>query len=236
MGGTTSCLVVVKEGFGHRKLDIFVEIKHVEGRHPVSVGRFMMDEEGKRLRLVAILEELYGMIRNEFRGIALLFDVLPSSLFRTETRVVIVALARENMVVVEAFRLTKHVPFAYHTRLITSLLQVFAHERRVLVDRTVKGSLSALVAIHASHQAGSAGGAEGVLDISTAEEHSSLGKPVEIGRRSLSGKLVSVGTNCLIGMVVAHDVDDVPTLCLSTLHGTTAKEKEGKFLHDIGFC
>ena len=195
-----------------------------------------MHEERKGLVLVPSLKELNRVVGNEVRGIAFLHDILAVRVFGTEPWVVVVALARKNLIGVEAFWLAEHVPLAYHTCLIACLLQVFADEWCILVYRTVQCPLPALVAVHASHQASTAGGAERVLDVSSLEEHTALCKAVQVGRRSLLRELMAVSTNSLIGMVVAHNIDDVPALCLSSCCSTAAKKKrkEGGF-HGLGF-
>ena len=194
-----------------------------------------MHEERKGLVLVTSLKELNRVVGNEGRGLAFLPYILAVRGFGTEPWVVVVALARKNLIGVEAFWLAEHVPLAYHTCLIACLLQVFADEWCVLVYRTVQCPLPALVAVHASHQASTAGGAKRVLDVSSLEEHTALCKAVQVGRRSLLRELVSVSTDGLIAVVVAHDIDDVPALCLSSCCSTAAKKKrkEGGF-HGLG--
>ena len=182
----------------------------------------MMNKEGERFILVTLLEELNSVICDEICCVTFLDDILPISFFRTEFGVIIVALTRKDMIGIEPFRLAKHVPLTNHTGLITSLLKVFTYERSILVNRTIERSLTALMTIHSGHQTGTTGCAERVFYISATEKHSSFSKTVKVWSWSLLAQLMSIRADGLIGMVVAHDIDDIPTLSRCSIEGTTA--------------
>ena len=151
MGSTTSGGIVIVEGLGQGELDVFIEVEHVKWRHPVAMGCLVVDEECKRLLFVTLLEKLYCVIGNEVSSITFLYNVLSFCLFRTESWVVIVTLPWKDLIGIETFRLAKHVPFTYHTCLIACLLQVFANEWSILVNRAIQRPLATLMTIHSRH-------------------------------------------------------------------------------------
>ena len=113
-----------------------------------------MDEEGKGSALVALLEELDGMVGDEICHVTFLGNILDSGLRRTETRTIVLALILKNVVLVEAFRLASHVPFAHDSSLVACGLEHLAHEGDGAVDAFVQPPLPILVTIQAGHQTG----------------------------------------------------------------------------------
>ena len=72
MGRRAALGVVVIEVLGHGELHILVEVVIFGFGHPVAVRRLVVYEQAEGFALVAPLEELYGVVGDECRGVALL--------------------------------------------------------------------------------------------------------------------------------------------------------------------
>ena len=75
MGRRAALGVVVIEVIGHGELHIFVEVVIFGFGHPVAVRRLVVYEQAEGFALVAPLEELYGVVGDERRRVALLANI-----------------------------------------------------------------------------------------------------------------------------------------------------------------
>ena len=166
-----------------------------------------MEEQAEGLVGIAVFQPLEGDVRGDVRGIAGTDDSFPVA---DEHGIVIVALAGEDVPVVEPRRVAHQVPFPDHRRLVPPGLQEFregllaAVEVAVLVVREPVG-----MAVLAGQQAGPGRTAQGVGDEAVREPGPFVGQPVDMGRPHVP---LVIGADGLVRMVVAHDVHDVQRL------------------------
>ena len=112
---------------------------------------------------------------------------------------------------VEPCRLGYKMPFSYYGSLVSALLQQF----RECLLRTVENAgivgEAIRVAMLACEHAGAAGTAERVCHKTVCKLHSVGCNAVDVGSAYIT---VVVRTDCLIGVIVAHDEEDVHSLLL----------------------
>ena len=218
--GRAACGVVVVEGLGHRELHVVVLAEVLDVGLPVAVGRLVVEHKAERLRLVAVVHELDGVVGGEVGAVALLHDVLAAgSVSAAILRVPVLSLVVVDVVVVEALGVATHVPLADDGSLVASLLQQLGEEGARCVDALAELSLSVLVAVESCHKTCARRCGKRVLHESLVETHSALCDAVDVGCRCKLAYGVAVGRDALEGMVVAHDVNNVWTLCCGFLLG-----------------
>ena len=172
----------------------------------------VVNEQTERLRCITMVEEVDGVVGDEVGGIAFLADILPTRCRTLELRIPVGALVVEHMITVEALRLAHEVPLANHARLVARLLQQFGEEGARGVNALEQHLLSVLMTVETCDETGTTGRRQRVFDKRLVEAHSLPGNTVDVGRRREPSYRMSVGRDGLVGMVVAHDVDDVGPL------------------------
>ena len=100
-------------------------------------------------------------------------------------------------------------PLAYNGCLIARLLQQFGEERARGVDALAQLALSVLMAVLTGHKAGARRRRERVLNEGTVEAHTTLSESVDIRGWCEFGECAAVCADALVGMVVAHDINNV---------------------------
>ena len=174
----------------------------------------MMHHEAEGLLLVSAVEPFYGVLGDEFCGVSLLANIFIMGAIAAEIGVEVGTLIIEDLVIVKAFRVAHHVPFSHYCGLITNLLQQFAKECLCGVYAFCQLSLSVLVAIESGDEAGSGRGRDGVFYKCPVKAHTFTSNAVDVGRWCLAKHLATVGADALIGVVIAHDVEDVGALMI----------------------
>ena len=86
------------------------------------MGRLVLAHEQERLRLVAVLQPFDRQLANDVGGVALMLDALA---ILDHWRVIVDALAGEDVPMIETGRIAPQVPFADDRRRITGRLQQF---------------------------------------------------------------------------------------------------------------
>ena len=207
--GRAARSIVVVEVLWHRELHVVVHAEIFQICLPVAVRRLMVKEQAERFRRVAVLDEVESMVGGEVCRVALLHDELVVGVGATILRVPVLSLVVIHMIVVEALRVATHVPLAHNGCLIASLLQQFGEERARGVDALAQLALSVLMTVLTGHKAGARRRRERVLDEGAVEAHATLSESVDIRSWCEFGECAAVCADALVGMVVAHDVNNV---------------------------
>ena len=168
-----------------------------------------MHHETEGFLLVSTVEPFYGVLGNQFCGVSLLANIFIMGAIAAEIGVEVGTLIIEYLVIVKAFRVAYHVPFSHYCGLITNLLQQFAKECLCGVYAFCQLSLSVLVAIEPCDEAGSGRGRDGVFYKCPVKAHAFTSNTVDVGCWRLAKHLATVGADALVGVVIAHDVEDV---------------------------
>jgi hypothetical protein len=138
---------------------------------------WLISTEG--LGFVAVLEPFDGEIGDEVGGVALVLDLLAVADHR---RVVVDALAREDVPVVEAGGVADQVPFADDGGLVAGLLQQLGEGLLRAVEAVAVVVEAVQVAVFAGLDDGAAGAADGVGHETALELHALLREPVHVRR------------------------------------------------------
>ena len=190
--GRAARSIVVVEVLWHRELHVVVHAEIFQICLPV-----------------AVLDEVESMVGGEVCRIALLHDELVVGVGATILRVPVLSLVVVHMIIVEALRVASHVPLAHNGCLIASLLQQFGEKRARGVDALAQLALSVLMTVLTGHKAGARRRRERVLDEGAVEAHATLSESVDIRGWCEFGECATVCADALVGMVVAHDVNNV---------------------------
>ena len=213
-----ACGVVVVECLRHRELHVVVLSEVLDVGLPVAVRSLVVQHEAERLRLVAMVHKVDGMVGREVGAVAFLNDVFAvGGVGATILRVPVLSLVVVDVVIVESLRVASHVPLADDGSLIACILQQFGEECARCVDALAQLALSILMTVKSGHQTCTRRCRERVLNECLVKTHSALGYTVDVGRRCELANGVSIGRDALEGMVVAHDVHNVGALCCCLL-------------------
>ena len=225
-GGAPGGVVIVKR-LGFRELDVFVKVQILKLRHPVAVRGLVVDIQAEGLVLVPVFQEVDGVVGDEGGGVALDHLVASVGLRGFESGIVILSLVVQDFVEVEPARFAEHVPLPDDGGLVARLMEQFGHKGHRGIQDVAEHGLAVLVAVEAGHQAGAAGGGEGIFHIGPPEQDAFPGQAVQVGGRCLPGERVSVCADGLVGVVVRHDIDDVqPSVGRGLVPGASDKERE----------
>lgn len=199
---------------------------------PVSVGGFVVDHEEEGAAGVAgVVEPFDGFVGGEV-GDEALFAVAALGVVDV-VGVVVLTLAGEDFIVVEAGGVGLEVPFADEGGLVTGLLEAFGEGDLGAVEGLLVGALAVGVAVESGEEGGARGGADGVSAEEVAHEHAFCGEAVDVGCGVSGG---AVGGDGLSGVVVGEDEDDVGWCCCGLSEGGGGEEEgeeESEVAHKI---
>ena len=208
-----TCGIVVVEGLRHWELNVVVHTKVLDVGLPVAVRSLVVEHKAEWLALIALVHKLDCVVGCKVGAIAFLYNKLAvRSIGTTILWVPVLALVVVDVVVVESLRIAAHVPLAYNTSLIACLLKQLCKEHTRCVDTLAKLALSVLVAVKTCHQTSARRCRERVLDKRLVEAHTTLGNTVDVRCRGKLRDAMSIGTDTLKSMVVAHYIHNVRTL------------------------
>ena len=169
-------------------------------------GRLVLAHQQERLRLVAVLQPVDARIRDDVGGIALVLHLLAVVDHR---RVVVHALARQDVPLVEAGRIGDEVPLADDRRLVAGAVQQLGERDLRAVEPAVGVVVEAVaVGVFPGQDRGPAGPADGIRHDAAVESHPFPGQAIDVRRLDQPARIV-VSADGLIGMVVAEDEEDV---------------------------
>ena len=172
-----------------------------------------------------------GVVGREVGAVALFDDVFAFGRVCTAILwVPVLSLVVVDMVIVESLGVASHVPLTNDGCLIARILQQLGEECARCVDSFTKLALSILMTVKSGHQTCTRRCRERVLNECLVKTHTALGYTVDVGRGCELANGVSIGRDALEGMVVAHDVNNVWTLCCGFLLGLHRgrKAREGR--------
>ena len=193
VGGRATGCIIVPHGLGQGELGVVVHAQILHIRKPAAMRCLVVNEQTERLRCVAMVEEVNGVVGDEIGGIAFLTDILPVRGRTLELRIPIGALVVEHMITIEALRLAHEVPLANHAGLVACLLEQFREEGARGVDAFEQHLLSVLMAVETRDEAGTAGRRQRVFDKRLVEAHALAGNAVDVGRGSEAADGVTIG-------------------------------------------
>ena len=116
--------VIIKESRWFRVSAVFIEVQFFESRLPVSVRGLVMAHQEKGLGGVALLEPVQGEIGNDIGNVTLDFAFLPHE---NHLGIVVFALPREDVPVVEASGLASQMPLANEGGFVASFWRILGN-------------------------------------------------------------------------------------------------------------
>ena len=152
---------------------------------------------------IALLQPFQREITDQVCAVALV--LFPFSIL-DEYRIVVESLAWEDIPVIEAAGIGLQMPFPDNRSLIALLPQALGDVVALRVDLVVEGVNAVLMAVLPGQDCRTARGADGVRAEAIRESHSLFREPVDI--RCLVDA-AAVRRNCVGGMIVGHDEDDI---------------------------
>ena len=209
--------ILIIEIFRKREGHIVVKPQVAGVGHPSAMRGLVMQQEAEGFILVSLVAEpIQRQVGRDVGGIA--FD-LPLLAIVYEGRIVVIALADQDVPVIKASRVGGQVPLPDHRRLVTRLAQQFregllrAIEGMRVVDEAI------LVAMLTRQHTGPTGSADGIGHETIGEPNAILSDTVDVGCLDVTPV---VGTQCLKRMVIRHDVEDVQRLLRGLFPGWLA--------------
>ncbi len=166
----------------------------------------MMDQQAEWFPGIALtLHPVYCLIRDDICQITMTDYRVPRLFYKL--RIVVVALPRDNLPVVESGRKCVQVPFPDQGCLITCTLQIFRERRLRSVEhiRFIRPE-SIGVAVLARQHACTRGAAERISHKRICEPHAICGNAVEIRSRDIA-RVVSA--HHLRRVVIGHNIDNI---------------------------
>ena len=173
---------------------------------PLAVRCLVLAHEQERLGFVAFLQPVEGKLGDDVGGITLVFHALAVV---DHGGVVVDPLPRQDVPLVEAGRVGDQVPLAENGRLVTGRTEQLGEGRLRTVEAAVGVVVEAIqMGVLTGQNRCAAGTADRVRHDAPVETHPLLGQAIDVRRIDQPARIV-VGTDGLIGMVVAEDEDDV---------------------------
>ena len=175
---------------------------------PVTVRGLVMHHQHEGLILVAfVLEPVQGPLGNHVRHVAPF--VVRLAFGGDEVRVVVLPLSGQHFPVVEALHHAGEVDLADHHGLVAVLLQDFLKLLLVMVEAVTVGVFAVHVTVLAGQQRGATGSADRVPHVATIEANAVAGDAIDVGGGVERLQASTVGSDGLVGVIVAEDPDDV---------------------------
>lgn len=203
-GGRGATLVVVPESLRLGDLDVIV-LSHVLGVGlPIAMRRLVLVHQEEGFAVVPFfLQPLESLVGDDIGRVA---GVMHLAVGGVHPRVVVRALALQHMPVVESGRRGAEMPFSDNGRLVTGSLEQLGHRLLVGIELIAVATKAVQVTVLAGENHGPRWPADGVGDEAAVESHAFVGQPVDIGRLVA---IAPVAAHRLIGVVIAHDKEDV---------------------------
>ena len=151
-----------------------------------------------------MIEKSTCEVADEVGAVALVGLLL--SVHLDEDGVVVQALAREDLPIIEAAGGVDEVPFADDGRLVAGGLQILGDVGDGGVELVGEGLNAGQVGVEPGHDDAAAGGADGVGDEAVGKAHAAGGEAIDVGGLI---DLAAVGADGVGGVVVRHDEEDV---------------------------
>ena len=190
---------------------------------PLAVRCLVLAHEQERLGFVAFLQPIEGKLGDDVGGVTLVFHVLAVV---DHGGVVVDPLPRQDVPLVEAGRVGDQVPLAENGRLVTGRAEQLGEGRLRTVEAAVGVVVKTIqVGVLTGQDRCAAGTADRVRHDAPVKTHPLPGQAIDVRRVDQPARIV-VGTDGLVGMVVAEDEDDVrgPSCnALSRLLGTVGR-------------
>ena len=164
----------------------------------------VVNQQAEWLVLVSLVQIFDSMVGDKVGSIAHLLLVVAIITCRCESWVIILSLIVQHMIIIEAFRSARHMPFAHNCSLVASILQHLWKEGLCGVDTFCQLALTILVAIQTCHQTSTTWSREWVFNESLVKLHTSFCKSVDIWCRSKFRYWTTICANGLHSMVVTH--------------------------------
>ena len=115
--------VVIEQGIRFRNRGITEELEVAWGWGPVAMRRLVLGHKEERLVWVpSVLEPIEGLFGDDIGAITIV--AFPRTVHLDEIRIVITALAREDLPIIETSRVRIEMPLAEHDGLVAGALQM----------------------------------------------------------------------------------------------------------------
>ena len=198
--------IIVEQRRGLGIHAVLVEAQVAQRRRPFAVRRLVLAHQHERLRLVPVLEPLQRDIADDVGHIARHRDLLAHFDHR---RVIIDALARENLPKIKARWIGAEMPLADDRRLVAGLLEQLGKRLLRAVERGVRVvGKPVQVAVFSGEDGRARRAADRVGHETAVKAHALFREAVDVrGIEQLAR--VAVGADGLVGVIVGKNKDDV---------------------------
>ena len=208
--GGDAAIIFIIEIIRKREFRVTEQFQITQIRHPRPVGSLVVDKKAERTVFVALLiKPLQRKVGDDVRSIA--FPAHPLAV-TDKSRIVIVSLPYKNIPVIEPGRIRDQMPLPYHRCLVAGSLEDF---RECLLP-SVKGcgvvGEAIGVAMLSRQHTSPARAAKRVRHETVRETCPLVRDAVDV---RCPDEAAVIGTDCLIRVVIAHDVDDIQSLSLT---------------------
>ena len=185
---------------------IVVVAQVADRRQPLAVGGLVLAHEQKWFGLVAVLQPVERKLGDDVGGITLMLH--PPAVV-DHGGVVVHPLPRQDLPLVEAGRVGDQVPLAKDGRLVTGRTEQFGEGRLRTVEATVGIVVETIqVGVLTRQDRRATRPADRVRDDAPVETHPLPGQAIDVRGVDQPARVV-IGTDGLVGMVVAENEDDV---------------------------
>ena len=189
----------------------------------------MVQHQQERLVLRPVRDELHSKIGDDVGDVPSLVGLLAGR--RVEDRIVIGALARQDLPGVEPYRIAAEMPFADHSGVVAALLQQTRKSDARAVE-AVENRHAVQMRILSRQNRGAARRADRVRREHVPHQHAFARQPIEVGRLVDAR---SVGANGVRRVIVGHHEDDVgPVLRANSRRHRSGRDEQRD--HDASSC
>jgi len=178
-GGRRPAGIVVEQGRGLRNRHVIVQREMIGARIPVRMRSFVLIHQQKGPIPIATIEPPQGPVGDDVGDIPVVLDAVGC---RGERRVVVLTLAVQHLVMIEAGRPGLQVPFADDRGLVARLLQQLGERHAVGIQRLPKRDNAVDVPVLPREHRRPARSTERVGHECVGEADALRGQPIDIGR------------------------------------------------------
>ena len=197
---------IVEQRFRLGILAIVVPAEVPQRRRPFAMRSLVLAHQQERFRLVAVLQPLDRQVGDDVGHVARVLHLLAVPDHR---RVVVHALPRQDVPVIEAGRIADQMPFADQGRRVAGLLQQLGKRLLRAVETAVAVVVEAVdVRVLAGQDRRPARPADRVRHEAAIKPHPFARDPIHV-RRGEQLATLAVGADRLAGQIVGEDEQDV---------------------------
>ena len=223
--GDAAARVIIEQSRGLGVNTVFVEAKVAQRRRPFPVRCLVLAHEHKGFRFVAILQPFERHVTDDIRHVA--GHRHPFAHF-DHRRIIVNALARENLPEIKAGRIGAEVPFANDGRLVAGLLQELGEGLLRAVERGIRVIGKAVeVTVFSRENRRARRTTNRIRHEAPVEAHPLLRDAIDV-RRVEQFARITVGADRLIGVIVGENKDDVRRLWRAGSACNRGNSKEAK--------